>query len=515
MNKIILKQTCIEINNYELGDSFKLENTFSIYDPVYHTRFNKCIEYIKEDKKLIIPRGIDIPWIESIFMADAMIDRKYDEFEYMEPVMIKTLPRDDVQKEALRFMLGEKEYYNNKSKSMLSVNLNTGKGKTYVSVATIAYMNIKSIIIAKSIDWLNQWKDRIMEYTDIKANEICFISGSGSINRLFQKDISKYKIFLVTHSTLNSYANANGWKSIGELFRHIKVGIKLYDECHLSLDTMCKIDFYTNTYKTYYVTATPARSDEGENIIFGYYFKNVPAIDLFNEEKDPRTRYIAFRYHSHPSAQEITKCKNQYGLDRNKYTDYIVNNENFGMMMHIIVDRIKKTNGKVLIYIGTNKSIKIVKSWIEYYYPEIAHQIGIYTSVITENKEEQLEKKIILSTTKSCGAAMDISGLKMTIVLAEPFKSEVLARQTLGRTRDKNTMYLDIVDDGFMYTRRYYEYKKPIFSKYATACNEIKFNDEELATKSKELYDERNSLVHPLRFEGYDFLVKPIIYEDV
>ena len=85
-------------------------------------------------------------------------------------------------------------------------------------------------------------------------------------------------------------------------------------------------------------------------------------------------------------------------------------------------------------------------------YPQYKTQIGIYTSIIPDSeKEDQLNKRIILSTTKSCGSAMDIHGLKVTVVLAEPFRSEVLARQTLGRTRDDNTYYIDCVDDGFFY----------------------------------------------------------------
>ena len=54
------------------------------------------------------------------------------------------------------------------------------------------------------------------------------------------------------------------------------------------------------------------------------------------------------------------------------------------------------------------------------------------------NFETNLYNKIILSTTKSCGAASDIKDLRCVINLAEPFRSEVLARQTLGRCRDEN-----------------------------------------------------------------------------
>lgn len=511
-NKIVLKQSCIEINNYILGDSIKLENTFSVYDKIYFTRVFKSIDYIEKENKLILPRGIDIYWLENIFMETAVIDHNCDKFVSSNPIMIKSLPRDNDQKEALRFMLGEGEYKYNKGKSQLSVNLNTGAGKTYVSIATIAYSCIKSIIITGSIDWLNQWKNKTIEYTDINPSEIYFISGSSSISRLLTRDVSKYKLFLVSHGTLKSYGDTNGWNAISQLFIYLGIGLKFYDEAHLNFDNMCKIDFYTNTYKTYYVTATPARSNEDENIIFGYYFKNIPSIDLFDEDEDPRTKYMSFRYNSHPTPQEISDCKNQYGLDRNKYTNYIINKENFHYILHIIIDRIKRTQGKFLIYIGTNNAILFVYEWIKENYPELMHQVGIFTSITTENKQQQLEKKIILSTTKSCGAAVDIPDLKVTIPLAEPFKSEVLARQTLGRTRNRDTLYLDIVDDGFYYTKKYYQYKQPIFEKYATECIEVKINDEELKNKADKFYNKRNSMIHPVRFNEYDYLIKPIAF---
>lgn len=84
-------------------------------------------------------------------------------------------------------------------------------------------------------------------------------------------------------------------------------------------------------------------------------------------------------------------------------------------------------------------------------------------------------------------AAMDIHGLKVTVVLAEPFRSEVLARQTLGRTRDDNTYYIDCVDDGFFYCKSYFSSKKPIFSKYATNCTNIVMNEFEIHERLKNI----------------------------
>lgn len=517
MNKIIVKQTHIEINNYEFGDSPKIEHTFSIYDRTYHASFVKGIIYREDIKTLYLPRGIDITWLENIFFEQAYYDYSYDDYDDMtNPLMLKYLPRDDIQKKAIAFMIGEREYEVNKAYPSLSINLNTGKGKTYCTVAAMAYFSIKSIIITSSINWLNQWKNFILEYTDLNPDQIIFISGTPMINRLLKnkKMVDNTNIYLVSHNTIKSYGDNFGWDKVAELFRYLKIGVKAYDEAHLNFDNMCAIDYHTNTFKTYYVTATPLRSDEEENKIYQLYMKNIPHIDLFDEENDPRTKYIAIRYNSHPTPIEASNCKNQYGLDRNKYTNYVVYKENFQNMMHILMDKIRNANGKVLVYIGTNAAIEVVKDWIITNYPRYADDVGVYTSLVTENKEEQLSKKIILSTTKSCGAAMDIKGLKMTILLAEPFKSKVLARQTLGRTRDNNTVYIEIVDEGFYYTKKYYLSKEDVFSKYATSCTEIKLNDNILYEKANELYGRYQCIIDPFIILDGDYSITPFIICD-
>ena len=65
MDKIVIKHTRIEINNYDIGDCPKLEYLFSVWDPVRHVSTPKGIEYIEDEKKLILPRGLDIPYLEN------------------------------------------------------------------------------------------------------------------------------------------------------------------------------------------------------------------------------------------------------------------------------------------------------------------------------------------------------------------------------------------------------------------------------------------------------------------
>ena len=489
MDKIVLRHSRIEINNYEIGDCPTLEYIFSVWDPVYHKSFPKGIEYNEETKQLRLPRGIDISYVKDLFMCEPKVIKTPDEYVMTGPIQIRYLAKDERQLEILKFILGQDKYRYTLSKSQLAINSSTGSGKTFVTVAAICFSGARTIIITSSINWLNQWKDKIMEYTPLTENQIYMIAGKGSINKILCRDPLNYQIFLVSHSTIKSYGDKNGWDKVEELFQYLKCSMKVYDEAHLYFDNMAKIDFHSNTKKTLYLTATPERSSKEENTIYQLYFKNVPSISLFNENTDPHVNYVSMHFNSHPRPMDIQNCRNMYGFDRIKYVSYVVKQPYFLKLVTVLIDMVINKNGKVLIYIGTNAGIKAVYNHIISEFPFLEPYIGIYTSMTKTNKEEQLYKKIILSTTKSCGAASDIYDLRITINLAEPFKSSVLAQQTLGRCRADNTLYIDVVDQGFYFTKKYYQAKKPVFGRYAKSCKSIMMSDQELDSRCDEIHN--------------------------
>ena len=485
--KILVKHSRIEISNYDLGDVPKLEYIFSVWDPITHNSYPKAIEYDKENRKLLLPRGIDIPWLEHQFGETAVVDRECDEFINMEQVPIKYLSKDDRQLNLLKFLLGEDKYYYTKSKSQLSCNSTTGSGKTFITVAYMCFTGSRIIIITSNIDWLNQWKDRILEYTPLTEKDIYMITGMGSIDKILCRDPLSYRVFLASHSTIKSYGDKNGWSAVDQLFKYLKCSTKVFDEAHVFFDNVCRIDYHSNCKKTIYLTATPERSNEAENEIFQLYFKTVPSISLY-QESDSHVNYIAMHFNSHPTPKQIMDCKNAYGFNRIAYTDYVVHTQNFKHLLNVLVDLVYFKRGKALMYIGTNYAITIVYNYLITQFPFLDGSIGIYTSAVDSSiKQQQLLKPIILSTTKSCGAASDIQDLMITINLAEPFKSPVLARQTLGRCRANDSLYIDIVDQGFYSTKKYYSAKKKIFSMYAKSCKDVVLSDSELESRSLDI----------------------------
>ena len=484
MNKITVTNTAIIVNNYEVGDCPNLERNFLIYDPICHKTTPLGMYYDEENKRLYLPRGIDLYYVERIVKESSMdydvdIGREYpNKYHHIKnKIMMKYAPKDERQVETLKFALCLEQYSQNANRAQFAINLNTGAGKTYCALATIAYLGIRSIIITSQKGILDQWGDRISEYCDIDKSELVMLKGSDMLNRIYhgKSSLIGKSIYFITHSTIQSYASRYGWEAVNVIFEKLGIGVKIYDESHLDFINVSMIDFFTNVWRTYYLTATPSRSDKDENRIYKLYIKNVPSIELFDKENDPRTNYISIKFNSNPSPKDIIMCKHPiYRLNRIKYIDYLMNNDRFWIMFDYIFNLIYTNGGKALFYIGTNEGIQKAYDRILRCYPELVDDVGIYTSIVdSDTKQLEKQKKYILSTTKSAGAGEDIKGLQYSVVLAEPFKSEVLTRQTLGRTRNRNTTYIELVDVAFSMLVSYYNAKKPIFNKYALSTKNI------------------------------------------
>ena len=521
-HEIRVYRTHVEITNYNLGDFHYIEKAHSIYDKLYHKYFPKGMYYDNKRRVLMLPRGVDIDKMSWMLGHETTVRviRDADLFEYMDrPLNIKYTPRDEDQKQAIKFIMGLDPYQYTTQYAMLSLNLNTGKGKTYCTIASIALKKQRCAIITDTTGCLEQWYNFFQQYTDISPEDICWVSPT-NVRKLINYP-KRYSVYLALHSTLRAYANRVGWDGVGDLIRSWRIGVKIYDEAHLDMDNMFKIDCYTNTNLSLYLTATPKRSNFEEDKIFQEYFKGVPMIDLFHYDTDPHAAYAAIKFNSNPSAYQVSKCKNAYGMNRMAYTDYVVNQPAFHRLLHILIKQATSKPGKSLWYIGTNNGIAMVYNWIIENYPELAYDVGIFNGEIPkEDRRYQLSKKIILTNTKSSGAAIDIPDLVEVVNLAEPFKSRVLAQQTFGRLRASDTLYKDIVDLGFVQTRNYYNFKKPIFSKYATKCMDVRITDTELIERAKQVLIGRQNLYTPIpipdpRFGHEDeFLVKEKYTDD-
>lgn len=458
VRKIICYHTHLELNDYMPGECIRLEHALSVWDNVYFRYVPIGFVYDVERRALLLPAGVSATWVESITHRPIEIDYSADPYAKMH-LRINKDPRDVLQVDALKFLAGKDEYISYAKYPQLVLNLDTGTGKTFIAMAQIAYKGLKTIIIVHSIYLMNQWVEKFLSDTDIDERKILAIKGSPMCQDIIRrpKKYNQYSIFMITHDTLHSFGSSYGWNQVGELFKSLQVGIKIYDEAHKEFSNIIHVDCYTNTKFTYYLTATFGRSNGDEMKVYLQCFKSIPKFEQKKRDDyggKPHISYICIFYQTNPTLLQISKMKNNYGFNRNAYATYQLDSDPY--FFNILKDLIYKTsvekNYKTLIMMTTIRGIEELAEFIHREYPQI--DIGIYHSKVKdqEAKNNAKNKPLIISTQKSLGEGADIEGLKV-VINTESFKSIIVTEQIMGRLRElpdgSGCIYIETVDRAF------------------------------------------------------------------
>ena len=197
MNRIIVKQTHIEVPNYTLGDKFEIEKMLSVWDDIYHRLIPLGYSYDEETQTLILPRGLDLSFLERKFNLPLEIDRDFNKFNRVS-YKLKTEPRDDTQVKSIAFLLGEGDFKYTKRYSQLSLNLDVGQGKTYVTIAASTFLQMTTLVITHVNGIKSQWMSSYTKFTNIDEQYMCDIRGSKQIDKLMKEKNPKYKVYFVS-----------------------------------------------------------------------------------------------------------------------------------------------------------------------------------------------------------------------------------------------------------------------------------------------------------------------------
>lgn len=465
--KIEVRHTSILIHDYNIHDSEKLEKSLSIYDQVRHKYIMKGAQWDKENKILYIPRGVDINFLEKIFNTPAEMNYTPDPYEPMS-IRAKVPPRDDMQRRAIAFLIGAEKYAYTKKYSQLLLNLPTGSGKTYVMTTALQFIGERAFIIVPNEKIKKQIITSFISMTDIDKKLIIDVRGKSEINKIFRQTLPRYKIYVACHGTLISYAGRNGWDEVDRLFKHTRVGVKIYDEAHLFFDNILKIDFHTNTKKTIYMTATFKRSDYSENILFNNCFRNVVKHGLDEEDVVRKhIMYLGLQYNSKPSLDKQGFMMTNRGFNKIRYSDYQVEQNEFYDALAYAINYFKKYEGKILILSSTIDSVEKIKKFVDDSYDDMSVS-SYHSKVVGDDRDKAFSADIICTTPKSAGVGVDIPGLRV-VIMCEAYSSEIEADQVSGRLREFNksddTYYVELIDIGFPTVTKMWKRRLTIFKK--------------------------------------------------
>lgn len=436
MAEIRVFHTHIEVYPYEKGQSPQIERMMSKYDPTTHKVIP--VGYFIQNDILYLPRGFNTTLLEREFHNTPTLVGKCDDYCKIKKGTAKYKPKSTMQANAIKFLCSEEEYVYTARYSQFGLNLDTGDGKTYATITSILKLKLRAIIITHQEKIKSQWIESIENMTTFPSEEICNISGAEVMDAIMKGKVSG-EIYLVNHQTLSSYARAHGWSSIRDFFKKIKVGIKVIDEAHKFFENTLMIDNFSNTFKSFYLTATFGRSDPYEASI---YKKSYNAMVRFGEEtlnyedKRKHINFVVVYYNSKPDYGIMPKISTNYGFSSYKYIDYELFQESNHSLMKVvyqILDQTSHMEGKILVISPKKESVDyLAKELGEYTGKEIG---TIYSDNSFKVNQENKQKEIILSTNKSIGEGADIKGLRILIDL-EPVGSKILADQVCGRLRE-------------------------------------------------------------------------------
>lgn len=438
--------THLELSPYKKDDYPVIEKLYTAMDKFTQNEF-PC-GYTINEGTLYLPRGTSISKIEQVTGEIAKYDTEDDPFENMNRKHHSFYDtRNKLQEDSIMFLTEN-------SNKQLALNLSMGYGKSFCVAYASTRLNEKTLIITPNDGLKNQWmKKTFMDMFDYKKNELMNISGSSVMEDIMNDIYEPCDVYFVNHQTLQSYLSNHSPYMLHQFFKKLKIGIKVYDESHLQFANILFMDFFSNTKRTWYLTATFDRSDKTESVCFKRAFNAVETfgeMESFNEQRK-HVIYHVVNIRSRIDNKQLRKVIGYNGLSAVSYGKYAFfedKNQTMYMAIKIIVDKLKDVEGKILIFVPLIDIIEDVVKKLKDEFPD--KTIGPYHSKISKDeKEDVLKKDIIVSTIASCGTGVDIKRLR-AIICSEAFASKVTAKQVIGRLReyapDKDTYYFDIID---------------------------------------------------------------------
>jgi len=477
--QIRIYHTHIEVYPYKLGENKYIEKLLSVWiDAEY--RFDPIGFHVYNDV-LYVPRGFNIYILQKEFNTRAFMNRMNDEYSMTRSYSMLFPPKNRIQEESIDFLTGEGEFKSASKYSQQALILDTGDGKTYATINSIIKLRMRAIIITHQDKIKMQWINTFIEKTNVPDNELCNISGSDVILDIMTGEFDNKSFYFVNHQTLQSYGKQHGWDTIHDLFKKMGIGIKVFDEAHLSFKNVLRVDFFTNTKKTFYLTANFDRSDPNEAKLFQRCFSSVYKFGeqtKFYEEKRRHIIYVPVLYRSNPSFNQLQSVITMHGFSVARFFKYAFHEDNEETMLKIFFDIFEIANqleGRMLITLPTIEDTYKLKELMEKKYPKLGKTIGTINSKNKkyDNDNTKENDDIIISTIKSCGTGSDIVGLR-SVINMEPFNSKITTNQLAGRLReyakDKNTYFFDLIDIAFPSCEKQYKSKLPRLKK---KCKEI------------------------------------------
>jgi superfamily II DNA or RNA helicase len=305
-------------------------------------------------------------------------------------IEFKSSFKNDLQKEAHNGMI-------NSESCVLCMQ--PGEGKTVIAISVICTFKKKSIIFVHKDSLAVQWKERFLQHSDLKDDDV------GMLKTHEHLEILKKPVVISTVQTLCSMIRR--LPNIEKILHDANFGIAFWDECHTSVsaEMFSLSSLYLPVKRSYGLSATPSRSDGNSDIIEKHVGKIfIPSGS--GQTLTPLIVVVQFNHgvlcnHREYIFNDFRTGKKEFSRER--YLQMLVSKKN-QMYVNTMKKVIKYIYNSKRITLFLSDRIKILDVGSEVI-PKF--DVGFFIPRSGENRDTDLLKKFVFSTYGSARDGTD------------------------------------------------------------------------------------------------------------
>jgi superfamily II DNA or RNA helicase len=373
--------------------------------------------FLESEKFLLVPRFFPLDQ----YISDIRVDNKQHEGRSIS-IQHSIQPRGNLQRVAMEYML---------KSDRGTLQLAPGVGKTVISIYMIAERKRNTIILVHRNALSDQWKERVLEFTNLNKDDIAQLKSSK-----FKEDLHK-PIVISTVQTFISLLNRSRIEFLTELDK-ANIGIMIADEVHTTVGapTFAECSIHVPSKITFGLSATPYRYDGNDDIIryhLGPVFSDVDMEDTM----PANVKVLLLDY-------EIDTPKKHYYLywggefQRSRYLNQMKKSEPFIRTVKGLIEKLK--DREMIVMMERIKLIDEIYNWLDF-----QSKSRFYRS----STAEKLDSQITFTTPGKCRDGID-APQKDCMVMTSPISNiEQLAGRITRKKKDKKRpLLIDMVDYG-------------------------------------------------------------------
>lgn len=395
--------------------------------------FRFHINLIRQFKHHLKVNGIDI---EEVSITVKKINKSK-----IKPYKFKKLdfpPPRDYQEPIIEYCL------DNATHSKV-VTLQTGKGKTFISMSVAAARGVRTCIILKSM-YVFRWYDDFKEKFDFGPLELVVVGSTAEfikIQQLALKDNLDVGVLIISHGLMRNYIKdyekSNGLSrkypiKPQDFFEKMGIGLRIIDEVHIDFHNVFKQLLFTHVDQTLELSATLVSSDDYMNSMYeiafpantrnngGTYDKFIDVIAvMYNAEKVKRIRHLGAMGYSHGEFEKSVMAQKDL---REKYKDLII---------HYVKEQYLNKRQPGMKYIVFCASVQMC-TYLTKEIGKVAEGLKVLRYCEDDSSDNLTNSDITVSTLLSAGTAVDVVNL-LGVLITTAINSRQSNEQALGRPR--------------------------------------------------------------------------------